>query len=160
MLCFFLKFCDFLNSASSAVALVFYLPGVCTHTYTVGKQRKARLRNIYKSSKKTQYLMNTLYICILWFIYLKLYLAVRRQRRPWPPRSCNWAPPPKWRPLRAAAGGGGARSRRDGAGEGRSRGRDGPGRARAGGGTPGQPGSTPLGPAHTDRVKQKKCTRI
>ena len=28
----------FLNSASSALALVFYLPGVCTHTDTKGKQ--------------------------------------------------------------------------------------------------------------------------
>ena len=52
----------FLNSASSAAALVFYLPGVCTHNDTEGKQRKARVRNILKSSKKTQYLMNTLYI--------------------------------------------------------------------------------------------------
>ena len=52
----------FLNSASSAAALVFYLPGVCTHTDTDGKQRKARVQNILKSSKKTQYLMNTLYL--------------------------------------------------------------------------------------------------
>ena len=52
----------FLNSASSAAALVFYLPGVCTHTDTEGKQRKARVRNILKDSKKTQYLMNTLYL--------------------------------------------------------------------------------------------------
>ena len=51
----------FLNSASSAAALVFYLPGVCTHTDTKGKQRKARVRNIFKSLEKTQYLMNTLY---------------------------------------------------------------------------------------------------
>ena len=28
----------FLNSASSAAALLFYLPGVCTHTDTEGKQ--------------------------------------------------------------------------------------------------------------------------
>ena len=42
----------FLNSASSAAALVFYLPGVCTHSDTEGKQRKARVRNILKSSKK------------------------------------------------------------------------------------------------------------
>ena len=41
--------CVFLNSASSAAALVFYLPGVCTHTDTEGKQRKARVRNILKS---------------------------------------------------------------------------------------------------------------
>ena len=42
----------FLNSASYAAALVFYLPGVCTHTDTEGKQRKARVRNILKSSDK------------------------------------------------------------------------------------------------------------
>ena len=54
------SFVIFLNSASSAAALVFYLPGVCTHTDTEGKQRKVRVRNILKSSKKTQYLMNTL----------------------------------------------------------------------------------------------------
>ena len=42
----------FLNSASSAAALVFYLPVVCTHTNTVGKQRKASVRNILKSSGK------------------------------------------------------------------------------------------------------------
>ena len=50
-----------LNSASSAAALVFYLPGVCTHTDTEGKQSKARVQNILKSSVKKQYLMNTLY---------------------------------------------------------------------------------------------------
>ena len=42
----------FLNSASSGAALVFYLPGVCTHTDAEGKQRKARVRNILKSSEK------------------------------------------------------------------------------------------------------------
>ena len=42
----------FLNSASSAAALVFYLPGVCSHTDTEGKQRNARVRNILKSSEK------------------------------------------------------------------------------------------------------------
>ena len=52
----------FLNSVSFAAALVFYLPGVCTHTDTEGKQREARVGNILKSSEKTQYLMNTLYI--------------------------------------------------------------------------------------------------
>ena len=29
-----------LNSAISAAALVFYLPGICTHTDTEGKQKK------------------------------------------------------------------------------------------------------------------------
>ena len=52
----------FLNSASSAAAVVFYLPGVCTHTDTEGKQRKTRVRNILKSLEKTQYLMNSLYV--------------------------------------------------------------------------------------------------
>ena len=33
-----LNFVIFLNSASSAAALVFYLPGVCTHNDTEGKQ--------------------------------------------------------------------------------------------------------------------------
>ena len=50
----------FLNSASSAAALVFYLPGVCTHTDTKGKQRKDRVRNVFKKLEKTPYLMNTL----------------------------------------------------------------------------------------------------
>ena len=59
---FSLKFCDFSELCSSVAALVFYLPGVCTHTGSEGKQRKARVRNILKSSEKTQYLMNTLYL--------------------------------------------------------------------------------------------------
>ena len=61
---FFLKFCYFLYSASSAAALEFYLPGVCTHTDTKRKQRKARVRNILKYLKRTQYLMNILYFLI------------------------------------------------------------------------------------------------
>ena len=55
----FIKYCvfpkkklNFLSSASSAAALVFYLPSVCTHTDTKGKQRRARVRNISKSSDK------------------------------------------------------------------------------------------------------------
>ena len=39
----------FLNSACSAAALVFYLPGVCTHTDI---ERKQSPENILKSSKK------------------------------------------------------------------------------------------------------------
>ena len=46
------NFVIFLIYASSAAALVFYLPGVCTHTDTEGKQRKARVRNIFKKSEK------------------------------------------------------------------------------------------------------------
>ena len=44
----------FLNSASSAAALVFYLPGVCTHTDNEGKQRKTRVRNILISLEKNK----------------------------------------------------------------------------------------------------------
>ena len=54
-----LNFVIFLNTASSAAALVFYLPGVCTDTK--GKQRKTRVQNILKS----QNLMNTLYFLII-----------------------------------------------------------------------------------------------
>ena len=44
---FFTKFCWlFLNSVSTATALVFYLPVVCKHTDTEGIQRKARVWNI------------------------------------------------------------------------------------------------------------------
>ena len=51
-------FVIFLNSASSAAALVFYLPGVCTtHTDTERKQSPEYFK-IFE--KKTQYLMNTL----------------------------------------------------------------------------------------------------
>ena len=67
----------FLNSASSAAALVFYLPGVCTHSDSEGKKRKARARNILKSSEKTQYLMNTL--CInMYFSYIFCLFCFRR----------------------------------------------------------------------------------
>ena len=52
----------FLNSASSAAALVFDLP-LCTHTDNEGKPREAAESGIYfEIFKKTQYLMNTLYI--------------------------------------------------------------------------------------------------
>ena len=55
----------FLNSASSAGAQVFYVPGACTHIDTEGQQRKAIVRNILKSTKKNpQYLVNTLYLNI------------------------------------------------------------------------------------------------
>ena len=57
----------FLNSASSAAALVFYLPGLCSHTDTEGKQRKARVRNILKSLKKSifnEHPVNVLYLIV------------------------------------------------------------------------------------------------
>ena len=63
----FIKYCVFpenvvifLNSASSVAALVFYLPGVCTHTDAESKQREARVRDII--FEKTEYLMNILYM--------------------------------------------------------------------------------------------------
>ena len=60
---FSLKCCDFFLNSGSAAALVFYLPVVCTHIDTEGKQSKAKVRNIFKNLEKTQYLINTLYIC-------------------------------------------------------------------------------------------------
>ena len=51
----------FLNSAGSAAALVFDL-SLCTHTDNEGEPREARVRNIFLNLRKTQYLMNTLYM--------------------------------------------------------------------------------------------------
>ena len=42
----------FLSSVSSAAVLVFHLPGVCTYTGSEGKQRKARVKNIFKNFGK------------------------------------------------------------------------------------------------------------
>ena len=39
----FFPYVIFLNSASSAAALVFYLPGVCKHTDTEGKQSSEKI---------------------------------------------------------------------------------------------------------------------
>ena len=56
----------FLNSASSAAALVFYLPfsgpSMKPDLHIEGKPREARVRNIFLNFRKTQYLMNTLYM--------------------------------------------------------------------------------------------------
>ena len=38
------------EECSSAAALVFYLPGACTHTDTERKHRKARVRNIFEKN--------------------------------------------------------------------------------------------------------------
>ena len=43
----------FLNSASSAAALVFYLPGVCTHNDTEGKREMPEPGIFLKIRKKT-----------------------------------------------------------------------------------------------------------
>ena len=55
----------------------------CVHTDTEGKQRKARIRNILKSSEKTQYLMNTLYLqkYILYLLYRSGIVEARRWTR-------------------------------------------------------------------------------
>ena len=66
-----------LNSAISASALVFYLPVMCTHTDTEGKQRKVRVQNYFKIFEKTQYLMNTLYKMITKFQIVKFNVHAR-----------------------------------------------------------------------------------
>ena len=42
----------FLNSASSAAALAFHLPGVCTPTDTEGKTEKGQSQEYFKILKK------------------------------------------------------------------------------------------------------------
>ena len=70
----------FLNSASSAAVLVLYLPGVWTHTDTEGRRRKAGVRNILKSSKETQYLMNTLYfVLLLSYAYIFYFMNIEQE---------------------------------------------------------------------------------
>ena len=60
---FSLKFWIFLNSASSAASAGF--PCICTHTDIEGEQRKARVRNILKSSgKNTIFNEHPVVICI------------------------------------------------------------------------------------------------
>ena len=60
---FSLQFCDFSELFKICCSAgVLPLPGECTHTNTEGKQRKARVGNILKSSEKIQYLMDTLYV--------------------------------------------------------------------------------------------------
>ena len=67
----------FLNSASSAAALVFYLHGVCTHTDTEGKQRKTRVWNILKSSEKnTIFNEHPIFTCHLSENYLTMMIAL------------------------------------------------------------------------------------
>ena len=57
-MCFSLKCCDFLNSASSAAALVFDLT-FCT---TRGNRERPESRIYFKILEITQYLINTLYL--------------------------------------------------------------------------------------------------
>ena len=69
----FIKYCVFpinvvifLNSAISAAALVFYLsfsgPSMKSNVHTEEKLNDTRVRNIFQNFRKTQYLMNTLYV--------------------------------------------------------------------------------------------------
>ena len=53
-------FVIFLNSASSAAALVFYL--VCVHTLTLRENRERQESRIFLNIRKTQYLIKTLYV--------------------------------------------------------------------------------------------------
>ena len=70
-----LNFVIFLNSASSAAALVFYLP-LCTLTDTEGKPRET---GIYlKIFEKTQYLMNTLYLLFISNICRSIYFVIKQ----------------------------------------------------------------------------------
>ena len=62
----------FLNSVSSATALVFYLSGVCTHTETKGKQREARVRNILKSLANTIFNEHLVHIFFIYYVVSKL----------------------------------------------------------------------------------------
>ena len=68
----------FLNSASSAAVLAFYLPGVCTHTDTKGKQRKTRVRNILKSFEKNT-IFNKHPVLIIFTPTLHITVESRRQ---------------------------------------------------------------------------------
>ena len=65
----------FLNSVSSAAALVFYLPSVCTHTDTEGKQRKARVRKIFKIFRKNT-IFNEHPVCYVTNSDLAMFLRV------------------------------------------------------------------------------------
>ena len=56
-------FCDFPNSGSSAAALVFYLPGECTHTDTKGKQRKTSQEYSKIFGKNIIFNEHPVYIC-------------------------------------------------------------------------------------------------
>ena len=55
---FSLKFLIFLNSVSSAAALVFYLPCVCTHTLTRRENRERPEFGIFKNLRKKNTIFN------------------------------------------------------------------------------------------------------
>ena len=57
-----LKFCDFFLTLPVPLQRWCSTCLVCVHTLTLRENRENRVRNILKSSKKTQYLMNTLYL--------------------------------------------------------------------------------------------------
>ena len=76
----------FLNSASSAAALVFYLPGVCTHTDTEGKQSPEYFLKIGKNTIFNEHPVP----------YREAITILPQQGGPWRGRSC--ARPPLWLP--------------------------------------------------------------
>ena len=59
------NFVIYLNSASSAAALVFHLPGVCAHTLTPRENRERPKSGIFLKIRKKH---NTLYIYI--YVYI------------------------------------------------------------------------------------------
>ena len=72
----------FLNSASSAAALVFDLP-LCTHTRTPRGNRERPESGIYfKIFEKTQYLMNTLYLINNMNVLVAVLVATAMETRP------------------------------------------------------------------------------
>ena len=73
------NFVIFLNFASSAAALVFYLPGVCTHTDTEGKQGKVRVWNIFRNSEKNT-ILNEHPVCMAQLLaFIEIELRLRNQ---------------------------------------------------------------------------------
>ena len=62
----------FLNSVSSAAALVFYLPGVCTHTDTEGKQSQEYFKIFGKNTIFNEHPV----VFFLWFFSYWLYVDV------------------------------------------------------------------------------------
>ena len=74
ILCSSLKCCDFSELCQFCCKRWGMIYLVCLHTLT---PRENRVRNILESSKKTQYLMNTLYIPLFALYLYYLYLVYR-----------------------------------------------------------------------------------
>ena len=72
---------NFLNLAISAAALVIYLPGLCTHTDTEGKQRKITVRNILIFLEKTIFDEQPVWKGVQYIIKRKTELRKARQKQ-------------------------------------------------------------------------------